>query len=188
MSGGRRWAGRVGGISTRFVSNEACNRPYRHRTSRHRQAAYRPRDVAKQRVPARTSDQSERQARGGFRVFAQVSGLGCIDLGDRRSRVQISAARQINHRWSRISGGRHSGALSLMSRAPCHIYAGWRPDGPRRLLPGRAEADQATGELHLTDPQIGPVKTGNRWPEQLAPADLRSCFRRSRCTEDRVGR
>jgi len=27
-------------------------------------------------------------------VFAQVSGLGCIDLGDRRSRVQISAARQ----------------------------------------------------------------------------------------------
>ena len=58
------------------------------------QAAYRPRDVAKQREPARTSDQSERQARGGFRVFAQVSGLGCIDLGDRRSRVQISAARQ----------------------------------------------------------------------------------------------
>ena len=27
-------------------------------------------------------------------MFAQVSGLGCIDLGDRRSRVQISAARQ----------------------------------------------------------------------------------------------
>ena len=60
------------------------------------QAAYRPRDIAKQREPARTSDQSEWQARGGFRVFAQVSGLGCIDLGDRRSRVQISAARQTN--------------------------------------------------------------------------------------------
>ena len=58
------------------------------------QAAYRPRDVAKQREPARTNDQPERQARDGFRVFAQVSGLGCIDLEDRRSRVQISAARQ----------------------------------------------------------------------------------------------
>ncbi len=58
------------------------------------QAAYRPRDVAKQRVPARTSDQSELQARRGFRMFAQVSGLGCIDLGDRRSEVQILSARQ----------------------------------------------------------------------------------------------
>ncbi len=29
---GRGGPGRVGGISTRFVSNEACNRPYRHRT------------------------------------------------------------------------------------------------------------------------------------------------------------
>ena len=96
VGGGRFGAGRVGGISTfyLFVSNEAGNQSHRHRTSRHRQAAYRPRDVAKQREPARTSDQSERQARGGFRVFAQVSGLGCIDLGDRRSRVQISAARQ----------------------------------------------------------------------------------------------
>ena len=56
----------------------------------------RPRDVAKQREPARTSDQSERQARGGFRVFAQVNGLGCIDLGDRRSGVQISPARPMN--------------------------------------------------------------------------------------------
>jgi hypothetical protein len=60
----------------------------------HLQAAYRPRDVAKQREPTRTSDQSERQARDGFRVFVQVSGLGCIDLGDRRSGVQISPARQ----------------------------------------------------------------------------------------------
>ena len=58
------------------------------------QAAYRPRDVAKQREPARSNDQLERQFRGGFQAFAQVSGLGCIDLGDRRSRVQISAARQ----------------------------------------------------------------------------------------------
>ena len=33
------------------------------------QAAVRPRDVAKQRQLARTSDQLERQARGGFRVF-----------------------------------------------------------------------------------------------------------------------
>jgi len=29
-------------------------------------------------------------------VFVQVSGLGCVDLGDRRSRVQISAARPMN--------------------------------------------------------------------------------------------
>ena len=29
-------------------------------------------------------------------MFVQVSGFGCIDLGDRRSRVQISAARPIN--------------------------------------------------------------------------------------------
>ena len=60
------------------------------------QAAYRPRDVANHCVPARTSDQSEWQARGGFRAFAQVSALGCIDLGDRRSGVQISPARQTN--------------------------------------------------------------------------------------------
>ena len=59
------------------------------------QAAYRPRDIAKQREPTRTSDKLERQFRGGFRAFVQVSALGCIDLGDRRSRVQISAARPI---------------------------------------------------------------------------------------------
>jgi hypothetical protein len=62
--------------------------------SDHLQAAYRPRDIAKQRELARTSDQLEQQARGGFRVFAQVNGLRCIDLGDRRSEVQISATRQ----------------------------------------------------------------------------------------------
>ena len=32
------------------------------------QAVYRPRDIAKQRELVRTSGQSERQARGGFRV------------------------------------------------------------------------------------------------------------------------
>ena len=58
------------------------------------QAAYRPRDIAKQRELVRTVDQSNRQARGCFRVFAQVSGLGCIDLGDRRSEVQILSAQQ----------------------------------------------------------------------------------------------
>jgi hypothetical protein len=47
----------------------------------HLQAVYRPRDIARRRETTRTSDQPERQARGGFRVFAQVSGLGCIDLG-----------------------------------------------------------------------------------------------------------
>jgi hypothetical protein len=52
------------------------------------------RNSATQRNPARTSDPSERQARGHFGVSAQFNGLGCIDLGDRRSRVQISAARQ----------------------------------------------------------------------------------------------
>jgi hypothetical protein len=60
------------------------------------QAAYRPRDVAKQRVPARSVDQPGQQARGSFRTFAQVSGLGCIDLGDRRSGVQILSARPID--------------------------------------------------------------------------------------------
>ena len=44
--------------------------------SGHLQAAYRPRDVAKQREPTRTSDQPERQARGGFELFAQVSETG----------------------------------------------------------------------------------------------------------------
>ena len=51
--------------------------------------------VAKQRELARSVDQSERQARGGSRAFAQFSGLRCVGLGDRRSRVQISAARPI---------------------------------------------------------------------------------------------
>jgi len=59
------------------------------------QAAYRPRDIAKQREPARTSDQLEQQARGGFRAFAQVSDLGCSELGDRRSEVQILSARPL---------------------------------------------------------------------------------------------
>ena len=36
----------------------------------HSQAAYRPRDIAKQRELARTSDQLEQQARSGFRAFA----------------------------------------------------------------------------------------------------------------------
>jgi len=35
-------------------------------------------------------------------VFAQVNGLGCIDLGDRRSRVQISAARQTNTLFEQV--------------------------------------------------------------------------------------
>jgi hypothetical protein len=56
----------------------------------------RPRDVAKQREPVRTVDQLERQFRGGFRVFVQVNGLRCIDLGDRRSGVEISPARPMN--------------------------------------------------------------------------------------------
>ena len=87
------------------------------------QAAVRPRDIEKQRELARTSDQSERQPRGGFWVFAQVSGLGCIDLGDRRSRVQISAARPIEAPLSRLGGpsgspaGRHVAWLSWRSTA-----------------------------------------------------------------------
>jgi len=57
------------------------------------QAAYRPRDIAKQCETTRTSDQPELQVRSGFGAFAQVSGLGLSDLGDRRSGVQISPAR-----------------------------------------------------------------------------------------------
>ena len=68
---------------------------FRLGSGHHSQAAHRPRDVAKQRELVRTSDEPNGQARGGFRVFTQVSGLGLIDLGDRRSRVQISAARPI---------------------------------------------------------------------------------------------
>ena len=45
------------------------------------EAAYRPRDIAKQRELARTSDQLEQQARGSFRTFAQVSGLGASIWG-----------------------------------------------------------------------------------------------------------
>jgi hypothetical protein len=75
------------------------------------QAAYRPRDIAKQREPARTSDQLEQQARGGFRAFAQVSDLGCSELGDRRSEVQILSARQQEPQvrcgpWADRLGGR----------------------------------------------------------------------------------
>ena len=42
----------------------------------HLQAAYRPRDNAKQRKTTQSIDQLELQARGVFRVFAQVSGTG----------------------------------------------------------------------------------------------------------------
>ena len=59
----------------------------------HLQAAYRPRDIEKQCETTRTSDQPKLQARSGFGTFAQVTGLGLIDLGDRRSGVQISPAR-----------------------------------------------------------------------------------------------
>ena len=45
------------------------------------QAAYRPRDIEKQRETTQSVDQLEQQARDGFRAFAQVSCLGCIDLG-----------------------------------------------------------------------------------------------------------
>ncbi len=37
-------------------------------------------------------------------MFAQVSDLGCIDLGDRRSGVQISPARQRNCRLGVVLG------------------------------------------------------------------------------------
>ena len=81
------------------------------------QAAYRPRDVAKQCEPARTSDQPELQFRGGFRTFVQVSALGCIDLGDRRSEVQILSARQQKllvrcGPWADRLGGRVVGVLA----------------------------------------------------------------------------
>ena len=37
--------------------------------------------AARRRETTRTSGQSERQVRGGSRVFAQLSGLGCVGLG-----------------------------------------------------------------------------------------------------------
>ena len=39
----------------------------------HLQAAYRPRDIEKQRETTQSVDQLEQQARGGSRAFAQVS-------------------------------------------------------------------------------------------------------------------
>jgi len=65
-------------------------------SSTHLKAGHRLRDNAKQREPVRTSDQLEQQVTARFGVFAQVSGLGCIDLGDRRSEVQILSARPMN--------------------------------------------------------------------------------------------
>ena len=62
-------------------------------SDRHSQAAYRPRDIAKHRETTRTSDQPKLQATARFGTFVQVRGLGLIDLGDRRSGVQISPAR-----------------------------------------------------------------------------------------------
>ena len=53
-------------------------------------------------------------------MFAQVSGLGCISLGDRRSRVQISAARQTRtcfEQMFRSSGGRTSGGGAYLTEA-----------------------------------------------------------------------
>ena len=44
-------------------------------------------------------------------MFAQVSGLGCIDLGDRRSEVQILSARPF-HQLSNSSSSSH--LLSLL--------------------------------------------------------------------------
>ena len=86
--------------------------------SDHLQAACRQRDVAKQREPARTGDQLERQARESFWAFAQVSGLGCIDLGDRRSGVQISPARQ---QESQVRAGPLGPVLSVLS-SRCAFY------------------------------------------------------------------
>ena len=46
----------------------------------HLQAAYRPRDIEKQRETTQSVDQLEQQARGGFRAFAQVSETGLCTL------------------------------------------------------------------------------------------------------------
>jgi hypothetical protein len=80
-------------------------------SSTHLKAGHRLRDNAKQREPVRTSDQLEQQVTARFGVFAQVSGLRCIDLGDRRSGVQISPATN-NVQVSRCSLKELSGRLS----------------------------------------------------------------------------
>ena len=87
------------------------------------QAAYRPRDIEKQREPARTSDQPELQARGGFRAFVQVNGLGCLDLGDRRSRVQISAATRRTAGQGRSLGVSPPGIVLAL-----HVLLDTQPD------------------------------------------------------------
>jgi hypothetical protein len=84
-----------------------------------------PRDVVKQRELARTSDQSERQARGGFRVFAQVSGLGCIDLGTEgrefKSRQPDKQIPSLNRRF----------AVSEVSRRTAGVRSGREQAGRR---------------------------------------------------------
>ena len=115
------------------------------------QAAYRPRDVAKQREPARTVEYLERQARGGFRMFVQVSGLGCIDLGDRRSRVQISAARQ-----TRTSTTSHEVESSVSSS----------PSNQHGRLPASANAARSAGVIQATVSSDGYMKLlgSVEWP------------------------
>ena len=65
----------------------------------------------------------------------RVSSLGCIDLGDRRSRVQISAARQKTIPPSRLGGPSGSPAGRPVALRP------WRSTATRsdqgRTSPGR---------------------------------------------------
>ena len=55
----------------------------------HPQAAYRPRDIAKQGESVRSGNQRIARWVAGFGAFPLVSALGCIDLITRRSLVQI---------------------------------------------------------------------------------------------------
>ena len=82
------------------------------------QAAYRPRDIAKQCETTRTSDQPEPQVRARFGTFAQVTGSGLIDLEDRRSGVQISPARPPK---PQVRAGLSGPALRVLS-SRCALY------------------------------------------------------------------
>ena len=131
-------------------------------SSTHLKAGHRLRDNAKQREPVRTSDQLEQQVTARFGVFAQVSGLGCIDLGDRRSGVQISPARQTNTPFEQVFrcrlgflGGQWEFAQAANGAPP----AGWTGRPPSLTQPGPAVSGSKlcgqTGSWSVVNPFMG---------------------------------
>jgi hypothetical protein len=152
--------------------------------------------AARRRKTTRTSDQSERQARGGFLMFAQVSVLGCIDLGDRRSGVQISpATKKLQVRAGplgpvlRVLSSRSTFycALGLISagcpmrpRKYVQIHAWTCPTTRHRSLPRADQRRAGSGDRktastvescprHAPRRRVGSRSTSSREPRQKLP-------------------